>query len=815
MSKGFTTWRRLRAALPARRVVPGAVCALCLLTVLEPGPVRAGDNPSPGQGTNNPGWSADRQSPPPRAPEDQPAPEQPWKVTADKIYRFSAPPSIVAVGKVVLVREGVTSVAEIDHPKPVGGPAIKPLTITGDWVRVDTASNRIRARGHVVLDSEEEHITADLADLDMNRQTGHLKNATLYFPKRSLYLTGAEVEKISDLTYHSRDGWVTKCAPMNGAAPPWSFGWGSADITQEGFAHFTNATFRVKDVPVAYSPYVAFPTNTKRQTGLLLPEWMASSRDGFGFVVPLFINISPSQDLTLYGGDISNRGVLGGAEYRYVQEQGSKGTLALSYLNDGLQDHPGDDFKSDGIYRTNRDRYWLRGKADQNFAPDVNGKLDIDLVSDQDYLQEFPDGELGYDQNSIAIANEFGRGFDAKSTHARTSTAQLTKIWPSMTMSGEMRMIQDPTDIHSTSHPWALPGLSFAGARPLFPSPIAGGKLGEMLAATDLTWETGYVDYWRQTGVKEQRLDLHPVLKAPLPVSRYLETAASVGLRQTTYQVDSNGVDSPDYASGLKNRTLSDASLATAAPFLRDFNFNGSWLKEMTHIVRPGLSYNYVPGVDQSRLPAIDATDQVPSQNLITYELRNDFDVVGANGHAWNFGYARLSQSYDLGETRQDLSPPDAAGHKQTNPVLDSWMRPLENLQLLYKASWDVHGGGTGYYQLGASYNTSRGDAISVEHLYDPSQLIDQLNLTASVRLTHTLQAQALIDHSLQINQTSNASLRLLYNPACWGMILQATTTPDNSYRVALLFSLDGVGNIMGLSQTLSSLGGSRGNLTP
>ncbi len=498
----------------------------------------------------------------------------PWQVSADKISRFVNPASIVAEGHVVLVRQGVTSLGQLTQPgttAPGGGaPAkgVKPLTVSGDWVRIDPVANLLRVRGHAVLDSEEEHVTAELVDLDTQKETGHLERATIYFPGRSLYLAGESVEKTGDLTYHLEDGWVTRCAPKEGQPPPWSFGWQRADITQEGFAHFRNVTFRVSELPVVYSPYLAFPTNTKRKSGLLLPEWTGGERDGAGLLVPLFVSFSPSQDMTLYAGGLSQRGALAGAEYRYVQDAASKGTMALSYLDDRLTDTPGDDFKSDGVYRTISNRYWLRGKADHDFGEEVAVKLDLDLVSDQDYLEEYKDGLIGYGESAQQFSEEFGRGFEGKTTHARTNTAQLTKLWPTMALGGEFRAYNDPTALPSTSHPWSLPSLSFAGSRPLLAprrSRAASAALADSLVAkTDLTWDSGYVYYWREDGVGAKRLDLHPVLKAPLPLAPFLETTADVGLRQTIYEVDGAGspVDGP--SNGNVNRTLADVKLATS-----------------------------------------------------------------------------------------------------------------------------------------------------------------------------------------------------------------------------------------------------------
>lgn len=764
-------------------------------------------------------------------------PSSPWQVTADKIYRFVNPPIIIAQGNVILVRQGATSIGQVSaqaapepsdfllplllpslslkpskpeaaEPPPVG--VTKPLTITGDWVRLDPETNLVKVRGHAVLDSEEEHVTADMADMDMNAQTGHLQRATIYFPKRSLYLTGEEVRKVGELTYHLEDGWVTKCDPEQGHTPPWQFNWRRADITQEGFAHFSHVTFRVKDMPTVYTPYLGFSTNTKRKTGLLLPELEAGSRDGAGLLVPFFINLSPSQDITLYGGGLSERGPQAGAEYRYVRDADSKGTMQFSALQDSLTDTPKDDFLSDGNLRTTRDRYWLRGKADHDFGNNLNAKLDLDLVSDRDYLQEYADGLIGYKESNKGFVEEFGRGFDARTTHDRNNTAQLSKMWPTMTLGGEVRAVNAPPDPPTTasapSNPWSLPSVSFAGSRPLFPAAFSQHGPLSWLAATDLTWDSGYVYYWQEKGVGGQRLDLHPVLKTPLRFLPYLETTSALGLRQTMYQVEDNSTTLAADTEGVLNRTLSDAALSTSTIFIRDFDVNG-YFQKLSHMVRPGLTYSYNSATvgNQEDLPSIDTSiDRIGPQNLLTYDVRNDFDVTGADGTAWKFGYFRLSQSYDIRAARQDLLP-GTSRQDFTDIGLESWVQPIPRLQLLYNTAFDVHNDGRNVYDVAVSYASLRGDKLRLDRRYDSLGAINQLNLNMSVYLADRWQAQAVVNHSMALKETSDASLRLLYLPPCWGMALQATTTPDDAYRFALLFSLEGIGNIMGMSETFAS----------
>ena len=66
-----------------------------------------------------------------------------------------------------------------------------------------------------------------------------------------------------------------------------------------------------------------------------------------------------------------------------------------SVMADYLHDRQVDDgtgtwgYNDDNVLRTNLDRYWFRMKNNQDLGSGFTAKLDLDIVSDQDYLQEF------------------------------------------------------------------------------------------------------------------------------------------------------------------------------------------------------------------------------------------------------------------------------------------------------------------------------------------------------------------------------------------------------------------------------------------
>lgn len=715
----------------------------------------------------------------------------PWQITANQIFRFTNPDAVVAAGNVVLTKvDGLT-----ESPTQV-------VVIEGDWIRFDPLTKVVKVRGRVSLDSEDEKITAESAVLNLEDHTGILSNATLYFPKRELLLAGEVVEKTGELTYHFKKGWASKCGPQEGAAPPWSFGWQEADIASSGFVDFNHVTFRVNDIPILYSPYFAFSSNSDRKTGLLLPEISQSSRNGAGLLQPMFINLSPSNDLTLYGGYLSSRGVEIGAEFRYALDDYSRGTFAVNYLNDDLDD----DFKSDGIYRATKNRYWIRGMVDHDFGKQIVGKLDLDMVSDQDYLQEFKEGVIGFNETQLRFQKDFKRSFESETTFARTNVGQLSRFWPDASLNAELRIISDPTEVSSASHLWTLPKIVGHGRLPVFKRMGLGQVMGPLLRETDLAWDSEYVHYWRENGVGAYRIDLNPKLVAPIRFIPYLENTISLGLRETLYSVDDNSPVKVGFDSGILSRTMQEYSFSTSTIFMRKFSGRLGGYRQLVHMVRPRIVYDYIPSKNQEQFPNLDAIDRIAAKNIVTYEVANDLDLFGVQDNGLEktrkFAYLTIGQSFDIKEDGRDLAGVGDTREPFSPINLDLRFYPIAGLSITSDSFLDIYGRGFVQYEILSHYTGLSGSDFGLEYRYKKDEAVDQLNGNFAFGLTDYVTLEGNFLHSFEIAKTSEASLGLTYSPNCWSAKFLVTTTVEEDYRLSVMFSLAGIGQVGGFSET-------------
>ena len=710
----------------------------------------------------------------------------PWQITADKIIRYGKPENVVAEGNVVMVRD------QGDSPNPV--------TIKADWIRYNVTDGVIHARGNLTMRNTNEDVDAEEALIDLNKETATLTDTTLFVPENNLHFVGKEVEKTDPITYHFTDGEFTTCNVKEGKTPPWQFRSADTVVKVEKVTTLKHTVLRVKGVPVLYLPYIVLPGNTKRRTGLLLPEFSQSKLSGTGLITPFFIDLSPSSDITLYPGYLSKRGLVAGAEFRYVADSNSRMTVAGTYIHDKTKDTVEDDYKDDGYLRDQHHRYWIRGKLDHELGKDFFLRADLDMASDRDYLQEFEKYANGFDESDKAFLKDYNRGLAEQTLPYRPSQVQLSKTWSSSFLGGQMIGVDDLVDdSDAESQVNTLPRILYNGVFELKQVPVS------------LSWNSEYVNYWREEGVGQQRLNAHPRLTAPLPFGRLVEGTISSGLQETIYRVKSYGSSKYDWQyDENQERTAWDVNANIATTMARDFDMDIGSVSWMNHSIRPELSYTYVSVDSQDQLPSIDAVDRISLTNLVSYSLDNYFRLGGIDdGNPYNryIGYLKLNQTFNVHEERRDLSGPDDKRRPFSDISLDLNIYPLPRWQTKYKTTYSVYGQGFTSYDFFTKFTAENGDSLAMDYRYNKGSEVNQLNAEIKTRLSETLYLEGDIKQSLHTDEITSASLGLVYHPQCWAMKVFAEKNTDDK-RFVIMFSMVGLGETLGVGMSEDMAGG-------
>jgi LPS-assembly protein len=698
----------------------------------------------------------------------------PWKITADRLTHQQKPEEIIAEGNVFL--------QQYKGDSPSG------LEIQADRIQYNVNENFVNASGNLRLNEKSIEVRASDARIELVNQIGVFKEASIFWAEYNLLVSGDLIEKTAQEIYHIEYGKFTSCFREKDKAPDWSI-WGrDVKVSLNEYAKLKHATIRIKDVPVFYLPYLRLPIGNKKKSGFLFPEYSSSSRNGTGLITPFFINLSPSYDMTLYPGYYSDRGPLLAGDFRYAAGFNSRGTFMFNYLDDKLEDTPANDYKSDGILRTNSSRYWFRGKADHDFGNRLVAKLDVDVVSDHDYLQEFKKGIVGFDQSSRNFLDIYKRGFQNETLDLRNNTLQLSKIWKTTDLQTEISIIDDVRDApDEITPPWAVPRIAYSGLLPFLQSPV------------DLVWGTEYVYFWRDEGVGAHRIDLYPQLNGPLTFSPYLESSYQVGLRETLYFIEPHDNASEGLYDDFESRTQYNVFLTGATTFSRDYDISIKKYKTFRHAIRPELSYLLVQTSDQDSLPILDTEDRISEKNWLQYSLNNYFRAIRLDEISLftsNFSSLSINQVYDI----------NADEHPFSDISLEFTIRGFRDLFFRYETSVSVYGEGVTSYSLETRYQNTRGDRLNLDYRYKKNpeisppyfysdaggESLSELSTILESRLSKLFSVKFYNTYSVSSNETIDSTFSLVYHNPCWTIEFTANNTPDDT-SFYILFSLAGI----------------------
>ena len=179
-----------------------------------------------------------------------------------------------------------------------GNVVIKQLdqTLKADYVEFNKNTQVARANGHVDYREEGgDNLVCNYLEMNMGTKEGFAKEGKVFYQKENVYLNGSNIEKLGEKQYRITDGEITTC---DGKKPAWKVKCKQIEVTLEGLAKAKDATFKIKDYPVAYFPYFAYPALIKRQSGFLTPSVGTSTTDGIRFDNAYYWAISPNTDAT-------------------------------------------------------------------------------------------------------------------------------------------------------------------------------------------------------------------------------------------------------------------------------------------------------------------------------------------------------------------------------------------------------------------------------------------------------------------------------------------------------------------------------------
>ncbi len=725
-------------------------------------------------------------------------PDIPWQLEADEINYDQSLDEYSAGGNVMIYKGNIKLLA--------------------DFIRFDHKNMKAYAEGDVILTNGEDILSGTSMEMDLDNQIGSVENGYLFLKENNFHLTGSLIKKVGRNTYTIDEATLTTC---DGENPDWRITGKKVKIKEDGEGTASHATMWARKMPVMYTPYFYYPARKKRQTGLLLPEGGISDRWGTYYTQPFFWAIDESSDATFFGQYMSSRGLRPGVEYRYYLDDWSKGTWML----DGLDDQKNDDGSGDAsekwgfedgttdILRKNEDRYWLRGSHHQKMPWGIQAKLDVDIVSDQDYTREFKNGYMGWKNSKDYFEEVFGRDLDDYNDPIRTNQLNFNKYWSLYSLNAQLRYDLDST-IRNTHNPdetlQQLPIIEFDGVK-------------QRISTSPFFYNLNsqYVYYWSQDGKRSQRIDAHPRLYLPFQLRPFINIEPSVGVRGTLWRPDKKEFGPDD--KKFYHRELYDTRLDLFSELYSVFHTESKTIEAIKHTIRPRIIHDFIPDVDQDDLPAFDSIDRINNVNLLTYSLTNtltsktrkkgSFDIShridktaatiidSASDHSYNdFLRFELAQSYDINEAKEkDPNRPFSPIGARLDLI------PGRYIALEATALWSVYDTEFLSHNLATNLWDLRGDRLALEYRYtrDSDEIslnpVQSLAADLRVKVTDRLTLSGDYEYNFQDNTRVQTGIGMNYKSQCWAFEGRITdrTGVDGSHN----FDFEIKVNLFGLGE--------------
>ncbi len=496
--------------------------------------------------------------------------------------------------------------------------------LRADQVTYNADTGDSEPEGHVVLDGGpyDEHIEASHGTYNLRAETGTFysvigtvglqmrKSRYVLTTSNPFAFTGKIVEKHGPDHYLVRQGTVTTCELPH---PKWRFNAKHISVDVDSTAKIYNSDFRLMGMPVFYFPYVSFPVQRQRQSGLLIPSFGNSSTKGYIAGESLYWAFNRSIDATVGADYYSKRGWFERGEFRARPSDSSYLYFNFVGIVDrGIGYPPQNQGGEDAHFLAERPFGNFRGVANVDYLSSFVFRIAFTDVYTQAIDSEvrsqifLSNTTSGFHFNALA---ERYQNFEVcvppptpePGTCSTITQAELVRILhtPSVFFSGEERQLGN-TPLY-----WSFESAAEGLQRRQAPEGLQPGL---------------------RTAVLVGRFDLAPSLVMPVQWQGWSFRPA-VTLRDTFYTEEFNLVldeTTGRAANDILNRKSLEASFEVRPPALSRV-FDRPWLgRKWKHVIEPRMRYDYVTGINNfANILRFDATDVLTDTNEVEYSLVN------------------------------------------------------------------------------------------------------------------------------------------------------------------------------------------------
>tara|TARA_Y100001970_G_scaffold208299_1_gene253830 strand:- start:7070 stop:9427 length:2358 start_codon:yes stop_codon:yes gene_type:complete len=699
------------------------------------------------------------------------------------------------------------------------------LQARADQASFDQANAQAVLEGNVRLRDQGVLVLGDSASMRIDNGETRIDGVEYVVHDARARGTADTLRRRDDAVIVISDGSYTTCEPGQNT---WSLHGKDIELDREtGWGEAKHVTLRVKDVPVFYTPYMYFPIDDRRQTGLLVPSFSYSSDNGTEIETPYYINIAPNYDATLYPRYLSERGLQMEGDFRYLHDD-NEGTLTAAFLND-----------SD--YGENR---WLYGwQHEGGLQSRWSTEVDYTDISDPFYFQDLNtalDARSGTYVNQRAGLIYRGDGWRFQAAVHGYELATITSVTPYERLP-QLRL-DGANWLGDTGLRFGY-NAEYAYFDRNLGSGLLTGKDGIQLDSAGqpiLTPDENLVGLQRATG---HRVVVSPSISYPWRNSWAFITP-KLRTQSTYYDLNFDSrADGFDYdgANNTPSSTIPVASLDTGLYFDRATSWFGRNLRQT---LEPRAFYLYAADEDQDDQPLFDTNqntfsysslfrdnrfsgnDRVADANQLSLGLTSRaLEANGTERARASFGQVfyfrdRNVQLLDTDGVARDADKSSSSAYaaEAMYQVSDAWR---VNADVIWDPDDSTSDAGSvfAHYQpeprkvlnMGYRYrnNINTYNALTGAFQRDPDSRIDQSDLSFMWPLNPQWSLIGRWQHDFDQDRTLEAFGGLEYDSCCWKLRVinrywvdynefESVATDDANRGIFLQLVLKGLGSVSG-----------------
>jgi LPS-assembly protein len=603
--------------------------------------------------------------------------------------------------------------------------------LEADRITYNNRDNTIDASGTVYYQNPGLLLSGDSVRMDMDKNTGKIKNAQYRLPKRRGRGSASLAEILGPDQSHYENISYSTCRP---GRDEWILEAEKLDIdTAEGVGTAHNAVFKFKGVPFFYLPYASFPIDDRRKSGFLVPTIGSSDTTGADLSIPYYINIAPDMDATITPRIMSKRGLMLGGEFRYLTDDYSAETRFEILPDD--KEREGDENSARGAFSYNGHGY---------LSPRLVVNANINYVSDNDYLDDLGD--------SLAVSS-------SRYLERRGDLIYYGDHWNILARAQYYQTVDET--IARTDRPYArLPQVRFSYERP------------DQIAGLTLHMGAEYVYFDRDETVRGQRIDFSPAVSLPLRNSWGYVTP-KLGVRHTSY-------DLKDQLAGLSDspdRTTSTFSLDSGVYFERIGD-------SVTTTLEPRMFYLYTPRENQDDIPIFDTAaydfsfhnlflenrfsgaDRIADANQLTLALTSRTFSNDTGVESFRFS---LGEIFYFDDREVQLPGVTTREDSSSATVGQIAMQLSQNWSTQADLEWDHNRSNnkTSQSAIHLRYDDDDKTLLNLGYRY-ARDVFEQSDISFRYPVTSQFNVVGRWDYSLRYDQTTEAFAGLEYSNCCW-----------------------------------------------